>query len=80
LHLGFPADARTYEDAATILQDLNVESVALLTNNPLKIKALQELDINVSERLPILIEPKMENKGYLKTKQMEMGHLLNLVN
>ena len=76
LHLGFAGDARTYEDAVTILQDLGVQSVALLTNNPLKINALRELGINVLERLPILIEPKKENTGYLKTKQKEMGHLL----
>ena len=76
LHLGFAGDARTYEDAATILQDLGVQSVALLTNNPLKINALRELGINVLERLPILIKPKKENSGYLKTKQKEMGHLL----
>jgi GTP cyclohydrolase II len=78
LHLGFAGDARTYEDAATILKDLGVQSVALLTNNPVKINALQDLGIRVSERLPILIEPKTENKGYLKTKQMEMGHLLDV--
>jgi GTP cyclohydrolase II len=78
LHLGFAADARTYEDAATILKELGVQSVVLMTNNPLKINALQDLGISVSERLPILIEPKTENTGYLKTKQMEMGHLLNI--
>lgn len=79
LHLGFVGDARTYEDAATILKDLGVQSVALMTNNPLKINALEELGITVSERLPILIEPKKENTGYLKTKQMEMGHLLEFI-
>jgi GTP cyclohydrolase II len=78
LHLGFVGDARTYEDAATILNDLGVQSVALLTNNPLKIKALEDSGINISERLPILIEPKFENEGYLKTKQMKMGHLLDV--
>jgi GTP cyclohydrolase II len=78
LHLGFAGDARTYEDAATILKDLGVQSVTLMTNNPLKINALQDFGIEVSERLPILIEPKTENAGYLKTKQMEMGHLLDV--
>jgi GTP cyclohydrolase II len=78
LHLGFAADARTYEDAATILKDLGITSVNLLTNNPLKIKSLQDFGISVSKRLPILIEPKIENTAYLKTKQMEMGHLLDV--
>ncbi len=80
LHLGFAGDARTYEDAAFILKDLGVQSVALLTNNPLKINALQDLGIVISERLPILIKPKNENAFYLKTKQNDMGHLLNLKN
>jgi GTP cyclohydrolase II len=78
LHLGFAGDARTYEDAATILKDLGVQSIALLTNNPLKINALEDFGIPIFERLPILIEPKFENKSYLKTKQMEMGHLLDV--
>jgi GTP cyclohydrolase II len=78
LHLGFAGDARTYEDAATILKDLGVQSVALLTNNPLKINALQDLGIDVVERLPILITPKSENAHYLETKRLEMGHLLDV--
>ncbi len=76
LHLGFEADARTYADAATILKDLNIDTVNLLTNNPLKVNALQNEGITVAQRLPIIIEPKAENTFYLRTKRDLMGHLL----
>ena len=75
LHLGFEADARTYADAATILKDLTIDTVNLLTNNPLKVNALQSEGITVAHRLPIIIEPKAENTFYLRTKRDFMGHL-----
>ncbi len=78
LHLGFGADERDYEDAITILNDLNIKKVALMTNNPLKVNYLERGGIEVVERLPILIEPKKENTFYLETKQRIMGHLLDL--
>ncbi|MBL7818156.1 MAG: GTP cyclohydrolase II [Saprospiraceae bacterium] len=78
LHLGFGADERHYEDAIKILQDLGIQKVALMTNNPLKVNYLEKAGIQVVERVPVLIAPKEENVFYLKTKQTEMGHLLNL--
>jgi GTP cyclohydrolase II len=75
-HLGFEADARNYQDAVSILKDLNIKKVELLTNNPLKIKALEDAGVIVVKRLPILIKPKTENTFYLKTKKDLMGHLL----
>ena len=78
LHLGFGADERHYDDAITILQNLNIKKVALLTNNPLKVNYLEAGGIEVVERLPVLITPKEDNVFYLKTKQKVMGHLLNL--
>lgn len=78
LHLGFGGDERHYEDAITILQNLDIKKVALLTNNPLKVNYLEHGGIEVVERLPVLIEPKEENEFYLKTKQRVMGHLLEL--
>lgn len=76
LHLGFDADARTYNDAITILKDLNINRIHLLTNNPLKIEAFSESGIEVISRQPIIIEPKAENEFYLETKRDLMGHLL----
>ena len=78
LHLGFEGDERHYDDAITILQNLDIKNVALLTNNPLKVNYLEKGGIKVVERLPILIAPREENAFYLKTKQNAMGHLLNL--
>lgn len=78
LHLGFDADGRIYDDAITIINDLNITKINLLTNNPLKINALEEAGIEVVNRLPIIIEPKVENAFYLHTKRDLMGHLLHL--
>ena len=78
LLLGHQADERDYTVAARILEDLNVHSVRLLTNNPHKIQTLRELGIRVSERVPV--EPTLyaENANYLFTKVTRMNHLLNL--
>ena len=76
LHLGFDADARTYEDAISILKDLGITKIHLLTNNPLKMDALEESGIEIISRQPIIIEAKAENEFYLETKRDLMGHLL----
>jgi len=72
--LGFPADARSYDVAAAILNDLNVDTVRLLSNNPAKRTALTELGINVTERLPLVIDAQAHNASYLNTKATRMGH------
>ena len=72
--LGFAADERTYEIVTTILQHFNVKKIRLLTNNPDKINALEEIEI--VERLPIIIDANEHNEGYLQVKKDEMGHLL----
>jgi len=77
LHLGFPADARCYSDAAAILKDQGVRSVRLVTNNPEKVKALETRGIVVAERVRYEIQPRQENYSYLQTKAAKLGHLLN---
>lgn len=74
-HLGLAVDAREYDIAVQILQDLGITIIDLLTNNPLKIKALEASPIKIRKRLPLIIPAKKENKGYLRTKKEEMGHL-----
>ncbi len=74
--LGFPTDARDYRVAAEILDYFNVKSVALLTNNPDKIRGLEESGINVVERIPLTVEPGEFNRKYLETKREKMNHLL----
>ncbi|MDG1296633.1 MAG: GTP cyclohydrolase II [Saprospiraceae bacterium] len=76
LHLGLDVDSRDYTVAIDILKDLGVESVRLMTNNPLKLKAFEDSDIEAVGREPIIIEAKKENLGYLETKRDLMGHML----
>ncbi|WP_373069633.1 GTP cyclohydrolase II [Sulfurimonas sp.] len=72
--LGFGADLRTYEIVTEILQHFNIHKIKLLTNNPEKIKSIS--DVEVVERVPIVMKANTHNKGYLDTKKDEMGHLL----
>lgn len=78
LMLGHQADARDYTLAACILQDLGVQTVRLLTNNPSKIESLEQLGIPVLERVPMPPALNVENAAYLATKVERMRHLLNL--
>ena len=77
LHLGFPADVRTYAHAAAMMNDQGVYSVRLATNNPEKVKALEAFGIRVVERVRHHIPPRPENYAYLQTKASKMGHLLS---
>lgn len=76
LELGFEADSRKYDIAVQILQNLGVKKIRLLTNNPEKLEAIKYSNIEIVERLSIEIEPGENNLAYLKTKKIEMGHLL----
>jgi GTP cyclohydrolase II len=76
-HLGFPTDARSYEAAAEIIRLLGIESVALITNNPEKIKGLRMNRITVTDRIPVVIRSNLHNKRYLRTKKERLGHLLD---
>ena len=77
-HLGFDADARTYEAAIFMLQDLGISNIRLLTNNPEKLRAFEGSPITISERVPLIIAPETENLAYLHDKQDIMGHMLGL--
>ena len=76
--LGFETDLRTYDIAAGMLHELGVKSVRLLTNNPDKVASLERYGIEVSERLPVEIEPNQHSESYLSTKREKCGHLLSL--
>ncbi|MGB1205543.1 MAG: GTP cyclohydrolase II [Chitinophagales bacterium] len=78
LHLGFEADARSYDIAIQILKDLEIKRLHLMTNNPEKLHAFDKSDIQILSRIPVIVPPKKENLGYLTVKQDLMGHLLNL--
>lgn len=76
LALGLPVDSRRFDASAAILRELGVRSVRLMSNNPLKILALQEHGIVVSEREAHEIPANAENGPYLLTKRDKLGHLL----
>ena len=75
LLLNLPADARQYDMCSIMLDYLQIKDVQLITNNPLKIKALTDLGINVVSRVPLTVGLNHFNKAYLETKQKCMSHL-----
>ena len=76
LELGFDADMRDYGIGAQMLVDLGVRKMRLMTNNPTKMVGLEGYGLSIVEQVPIEIEPNKHNKGYLKCKQLKMGHML----
>jgi len=74
--LGFPADARVYDTAAYMLQNLHVTEVRLMTNNPEKVSGLESMGIKVVEQVPHQVEMHEHNSRYLQTKAKRMGHTL----
>ncbi len=77
--LGFAADMRDYSIGAHILFDLGVRKVRLMTNNPDKVKALEDYGLTVTERVAVEVPPRSSNVNYLATKRAKFGHMLSLV-
>ncbi len=75
--LGFPADLRDYGLGAQILRDLGVRRMNLMTNNPRKIVGLESYGLEIVDRVPLQIEPNLNNAKYLHTKKARMGHILD---
>ncbi|MBY5163775.1 bifunctional 3,4-dihydroxy-2-butanone-4-phosphate synthase/GTP cyclohydrolase II [Salsipaludibacter albus] len=76
LALGLPADARDYGVGASILADLGLSRLRLLTNNPAKRAGLEGFGLEIVERVSLEIEPSARNAEYLATKRERMGHEL----
>src|SRR6476619_3396440 len=74
LALGFEADERRYDLAASILADIGVRSIRLLTNNPLKVKGLRDAGVAVTERIGHWVGENQHNAAYLAVKRRKMGH------
>ncbi len=72
--LGFKADERTYEIVEYILDYFGIKKIQLLTNNPTKIESLSNIEI--TKRIPIVMDSNPYNKEYLEVKKNQMGHLL----
>ena len=74
--LGLPADARDYGAASAILQEMGIEDVRLLTNNPEKVRQLEAHGVEVTERVPLVVGVNDVNAGYLETKREKLGHTI----
>lgn len=75
LLLNLPADARRYDMCTIMLDYLQIKQVKLITNNPLKLNALTDLGIDVTERVALTVGKNPFNEQYLKTKKERMSHL-----
>jgi GTP cyclohydrolase II len=76
--LGFRADERDYAIAAHMLGTLRVKSIRIMTNNPDKMKDLQEHGVEIVGRIPVIVPPNVHDRAYMQTKQAKLGHLLEL--
>ena len=76
IHLGHLADEREYNIAALMLENLQIKSIKLMTNNPQKMDDMKKLGINVAGRIPVESVAHNDNVGYLKTKAKKMAHIL----
>jgi len=74
--LGFDADMRDYSMCQPMLEHLGVQAVNLMTNNPRKVKALSEFNVNVAERVPLQVGKNSHNENYLATKMGKLGHMM----
>jgi GTP cyclohydrolase II len=74
--LGFAADARDYDFSAQILKQLGAKKIRLLSNNPEKVRQLENAGIRVVERVPCRPRISKTSRAYLQTKKAKMGHIL----
>ena len=79
LHLGHMADERDYGVGAQILQQLGVQQMRLMSNNPIKRIGLEGYGLEVVETIPLEIQPNEYNAFYMQTKKERMGHILHNV-
>ncbi|PYS92395.1 MAG: GTP cyclohydrolase II [Acidobacteria bacterium] len=77
--LGLAVDLREYRQCAEVLFDLGLCKVRVLSNNPLKLRALEEAGLQIVERVPIEVESSDAARHYLRTKKQKLGHLLDSI-
>jgi len=78
VRLGLAVDLRDYRQCAEILFDLGLCKVNVISNNPLKLQALEEAGLQIVERVSIEVDSTEDAAGYLRTKKEKLGHLLEL--
>lgn len=76
--LGLAVDLRDYRQCAEVLFDLGLCKVRVISNNPLKLRALEEAGLQIVERVSIQVEPAETAAQYLRTKKEKLGHLLEI--
>lgn len=76
--LGFEVDQRDYGVGASIIREIGISKMRLLTNNPLKRVGLEGYGLTIVENVPIVIQPNEHNSKYLETKEVRMGHNLGI--
>ena len=74
--LGFDADLRDYTMCKNMLAHLRIKKLKLMTNNPVKVKALTKLGLEVTERIPLRTGINTHNLRYLATKKEKFGHFM----
>ncbi|MEK6255599.1 MAG: bifunctional 3,4-dihydroxy-2-butanone-4-phosphate synthase/GTP cyclohydrolase II [Gemmatimonadales bacterium] len=74
--LGFPPDLRNYGVGAQILLDLGLTKIRAMTNNPKKLTGLEGFGLEITDRIPLEVEPTDLNHDYLEAKRDKLGHLL----
>ncbi|MGD9970540.1 MAG: GTP cyclohydrolase II [Sulfuricurvum sp.] len=75
VELGFAPDQRTYDVVEEVFKDFGLTTIRLLTNNPAKVSVVENLDVTILERIPVIIDPNPHNENYLKVKKEQMGHI-----
>ena len=75
--LGLAVDSREYRQCAEILYDLGLCHVRVISNNPLKLQALEDAGLKIVERVSIQVDSAQPADRYLRTKKEKMGHLLD---
>ena len=75
--LGFGADMRDYSILKPMMEHLQIQTLKLMTNNPRKVKAMQDIGVEVAERVPHQTGRNPHNAKYLETKKGKLGHLLD---
>jgi 3,4-dihydroxy 2-butanone 4-phosphate synthase/GTP cyclohydrolase II len=79
LHLGFNADERDYGVGASILHEIGIRKMRLITNNPVKRMGLEGYGLQIVENIPIEVGINKYNEKYMRTKKEKMGHTLKSV-
>ena len=76
IELGFKEDERDYRVVGYIFENLGIEKLKLITNNPAKLKYVESLGVEIVDRIPAIIKSNKYNELYLSTKKEKMGHLI----